>query len=71
MASLGTNIDTLTSNCVLVEGDVASIQYIRHFRFGTWLPLIKLQFPLNSLRILSEPNPSAAVPKNLRRVAAM
>ena len=33
MASLGTNIDTVT-NCVLVEGDVASIQYIRHFRFA-------------------------------------
>jgi hypothetical protein len=31
MASLGTNIDTVT-NCVLVQGDVASIQYIRHFR---------------------------------------
>jgi hypothetical protein len=35
MASLGTNIDTVT-NCVLVAGDVASIQYIRHFRFATF-----------------------------------
>jgi hypothetical protein len=36
MASLGTNIDTVT-NCVLVQGDVASIQYIRHFRFANAL----------------------------------
>ena len=33
MASLGTNIDSVT-DCVLVEGDVASIQYIRHFRLA-------------------------------------
>ena len=37
MASLGTNIDSVT-DCVLVEGDVASIQYIRHFRLASALP---------------------------------
>ena len=37
MASLGTNIDSVT-DCVLVEGDVASIQYIRHFRLVSALP---------------------------------
>ena len=34
MASFGTHINSVTDS-VLVEGDVASIQFIRHFRFAT------------------------------------
>jgi hypothetical protein len=46
MASFGTNIDTVT-NSVLVEGDVASIQFIRHFRFCEIIGLIRLDNNIN------------------------
>ena len=70
MASLGTNIDTLTTNCVLVEGDVASIQYIRHFRLGHLYPTAVVS-RLNSFSSQFQFTFPVLVPKNLRKVAAM